>query len=74
MVLRLNPSTLLSVHTSLISAIARFLADERLVETKSFESNAPLGRGWPDESFPGVKNARAESCRPFGGGVRYHKR
>jgi hypothetical protein len=44
MVLRLNPSTLLSVHTSLISAIARFLADERLVETKSFESNAPLAK------------------------------
>jgi len=32
-----------------------FLCDERSVETESFESFAPSGRGWPDRSLPGVK-------------------
>jgi hypothetical protein len=42
------------------------LSDERLVETKSFESYAPSGRVSPDGCFPGVKTPGLESCCPFG--------
>jgi hypothetical protein len=43
-----------------------FHFEERLVETKSFESYALSGRGLPDGSFPGVETRGLSPPAPSG--------